>query len=63
MNLAIAVVYGWMMLTAGVLVFCILSVTIGKAWSDMNEYDRMKNRGYTLMKNDKGEEMWVGYGD
>jgi hypothetical protein len=63
MNLAIAVVYIWMTLTAGVLLFCILGATIGQAWSDMDEYDRMKIRGYTLMKNDKGEEMWVGYGD
>jgi hypothetical protein len=52
-----------MTLTAGVLLFCILGATIGQAWSDMDEYDRMKIKGYTLMKNDKGEEMWVGYGD
>ena len=63
MNLAIAVVYGWMMITGGIFVFCILGATVGKAWNDMDGYDYMKNKGYTLMKNDKGEEMWVGYGD
>ena len=34
-----------------------------KFFKDMNEYDSMKRRGYTLMKNDKGDDFWVGYGD
>ena len=32
-------------------------------WSFMRTYDDMKIRGYVLMKNDKGEDFWVGYGD
>ena len=27
------------------------------------KYDDMKIRGFVLMKNDKGEDFWVGYGD
>lgn len=32
-------------------------------WSFMRTYDNMKSRGFVLMKNDKGEDFWVGYGD
>lgn len=32
-------------------------------WSFMRTYDDMKISGYVLMKNDKGEDFWVGYGD
>lgn len=37
--------------------------TIVGVWSFMRTYDDMKIRGYVLMKNDKGEDFWVGYGD
>lgn len=32
-------------------------------WSFMREYDKMKSRGFILMKNGKGDDFWVGYGD
>lgn len=37
--------------------------TIVGVWFFMREYDKMKSRGYVLMKNDKGEDFWVEYGD
>lgn len=36
---------------------------IGKVWNEIQEYETMRAKGYKLMKNDKGEDMWVGYGD
>lgn len=36
---------------------------VGEVWQRINEYENMKSRGYTLMKNDKGDDFWVGYGD
>jgi hypothetical protein len=32
----------------------------GRVWKDIHEYETMRARGYKLMKNDKGEDMWVG---
>ena len=63
MSIAVVVVYTWMIFTAGVLLFCVLCGTIGDVWNNIAEYERMRSRGYKLMKNDKGEDMWVGYGD
>ena len=37
--------------------------TLCEVWQRINEYENMKSRGYTLMKNDKGDDFWVGYGD
>ena len=33
------------------------------AWAYMRGYDSMKNKGYVLMKDDNGNEWWVGYED
>jgi hypothetical protein len=35
----------------------------GSVWYEINEYEKMKARGYKLLKNDKGEDIWVGYDD
>jgi hypothetical protein len=35
----------------------------GDVWQEIEEYERMKSRGYKLLKNDKGEYLWVGYDD
>jgi hypothetical protein len=32
-------------------------------WARMNGYDDLKNRGFILMKDDDGNEWWVGYED
>ena len=37
--------------------------TICEVWQRFGEYERMKSRGFILMKDDKGEDFWVGYGD
>jgi len=37
--------------------------TMCEVWQRINEYENMKSRGYTLMKDDKGDDFWVGYGD
>ena len=37
--------------------------TLCEVWQRINEYERMKSRGFTLMKDDKDDEFWVGYGD
>lgn len=37
--------------------------TIVGVWSFFRRYDDMRSKGYMLMKNDKGEDFWVGYGD
>jgi len=37
--------------------------TMCEVWQRINEYENMKSRGYTLMKSDKGDDFWVGYGD
>jgi hypothetical protein len=37
---------------------------VGEVWQRINEYEAMRSRGYTLMKDDeKGDDFWVGYGD
>lgn len=37
--------------------------TVCEAWVFVKEYKSMRRRGYTLMKNEDGEMLWVGYGD
>ena len=37
--------------------------TLCEVWQRFKEYDEMRARGYTLMKNDNGDDFWVGYGD
>jgi hypothetical protein len=37
--------------------------TICEVWQRINEYERQKSRGFTLMKSDDGDDFWVGYGD
>jgi hypothetical protein len=37
--------------------------TVCEVWQRFKEYDEMRARGYVLMKNDKGDDFWVGYGD
>jgi hypothetical protein len=36
---------------------------VKEVWQRINEYEAMRARGFTLMKNDKGDDFWVGYGD
>lgn len=31
----------------------------GQVWTDIQDYETMRSKGYKLMKNDKGEDMWV----
>lgn len=33
------------------------------AWTYMKGYNSMKHKGYVLMKDDDGNEWWVGYED
>lgn len=44
-------------------VFLKVMETLCEVWQRINEYERMKSRGFTLMKDDKGDDFWVGYGD
>jgi len=37
--------------------------TLCEVWQRMRGYEDMKSRGFTLMKDDKGDDFWVGYGD
>lgn len=34
-----------------------------EVWQRFKKYDEMQSRGFILMKNDKGDSFWVGYGD
>ncbi len=36
---------------------------VGEVWERIKEYEEMKSRGYTLMKDENGDDFWVGYGD
>lgn len=36
---------------------------ICEVWQRFGEYEQMRIKGYKLLKNDKGDEFWVGYGD
>jgi len=37
--------------------------TICEVWQRFKEYDEMRAKGYMLLKNDNGDDFWVGYGD
>jgi hypothetical protein len=37
--------------------------TICEVWQRFAEYEQMRSKGYILLKNDKGDDFWVGYGD
>jgi hypothetical protein len=37
--------------------------TICEVWQRFKEYDEMRKRGFIPMKNDKGDDFWVGYGE
>ena len=56
-------VWVWMAAMCGVLFFVYFLTIVGEVWQRMNEYESMRARGFTLMKNDKGDDFWVGYGD
>ena len=56
-------VWVWMAVMCGVLFFAYFLSIVGEVWQRINEYENMKSRGFTLMKNDKGDDFWVGYGD
>ena len=43
--------------------FLTVMETLCEVWQRFKEYDEMRARGYTLMKNDEGDDFWVGYGD
>ena len=44
-------------------VFLKVMETVCEVWQRFAEYDEMRKRGYIPMKNDKGDDFWVGYGD
>ena len=56
-------VWVWMGVMLFVLGFVYFLSIVGEVWQRINEYENMKSRGYTLMQNDKGDDVWVGYGD
>jgi hypothetical protein len=56
-------VWVWMAAMSGVLFFAYFLTIVGEVWQRIDEYESMKSRGYTLMKDDKGDDFWVGYGD
>ena len=56
-------VWVWIAVMCGVLFFAYFLSIVGEVWQRINEYENMKSRGYTLMKSDKGDDFWVGYGD
>jgi hypothetical protein len=53
----------WMAAMCGVLFFAYFLTIVGEVWQRINEYEAMRSRGYTLMKDDQGDDFWVGYGD
>jgi len=52
--------YPFMLVLGGILR---IMETFCEIWQSFREYDEMKIKGYILMKNDKGDDFWVGYGD
>ena len=53
----------WMAVMCGVLFFAYFLTIVGEVWERISQYEKMKGGGYTLMKNDKDDDFWVGYGD
>ena len=56
-------VWCWMGVMLFVLGFVYFLSIVGEVWQRINEYENMRARGFTLMKNDKDDDFWVGYGD
>jgi uncharacterized membrane protein len=56
-------VWAWMGLMLFVLGFVYFLCIVGEVWQRIKEYEAMRARGYTLMKSDKDDDFWVGYGD
>ena len=56
-------VWFWVAVMCGVLFFAYFLTVVGEVWQRINEYEAMRARGFTLMKDDKGDDFWVGYGD
>lgn len=67
---SIGIIASWMILMVSVLMFvgmvellfrgfCVLFGIVDNYIQNRG----MKNRGYTLMTNDKGQDFWVGYGE
>ena len=59
----IILVWCWLGLMLFVLGFVYFLSIVGEVWQRINEYEAMRARGFTLMKDDKGDDFWVGYGD
>lgn len=53
----------WVSCMVGALFFAYALSIIGEVWQRVDEYERMKGGGYTLMKSDNGDDFWVGYGN
>jgi hypothetical protein len=60
---AFILVWAWMGVMLLVLGFVYFLSIVGEVWQRINEYENMRARGFTLMKNDKDDDFWVGYGD
>jgi len=60
---AFILVWAWMGIMLLVLGFVYFLSIVGEVWQRINEYEAMRARGYTLMKNDDCDDFWVGYGD
>jgi hypothetical protein len=56
-------VWTWMAALCSVLLVAYFLTIAGEVWKKINEYEAMKSRGFTLMKDDKDDDFWVGYGD
>jgi len=56
-------VWAWMGVMVLVLSLVYFMSVVGEVWQRISEYERMKSRGFTLMKDNKGDDFWVGYGD
>lgn len=56
-------VFYWAMGMAAVLGFMAAMAFVWDAIDRMNDYDKMKKRGFMPLKDDDGDEWWVGYGD
>jgi hypothetical protein len=60
---AFILVWAWMGIMLLVLGFVYFLSIVGEVWQRITEYEAMRTRGFTLMKSDKGDDFWVGYGD
>jgi hypothetical protein len=53
----------WISITLFIFSFVYFFHIVGEVWQRINEYEAMRARGFTLMKDDKDDDFWVGYGD